>query len=196
MTGSQDKKRSYVKLLVVPLVLFILCSTSMVGVGYSSLTSEVVNSDNVITFVRIDNRVTPVGNNSELLTITKETTTIDGVEYPTYDVKFSKTPNLLNRLPITFEVEGNFCIYLKTGFHFAGNDGVCTINNDKECDIKANIDGYFIFEYENSKPKLVKKSISTIIDNKWINSGGTYTFEFPTADTRTGNDFFKFIFKD
>lgn len=190
--------RSYEKLLVVPIIILLLCSASIVGVGYSSLSSEVINSGNFVSFVRVNNPVEPTGPSSDLIVPPEPgTINVGGVDYPTYDIEFEDTPGLLTRTPIDLDLEGAFCFHLKTGiFSFGGT----FIINGYSYDIPWNVNSYYtLIDTDNNpatKPVLTKKTLPQIIgDNLWITTNSTSTFTFSGFDTYD-NDFLSFVFKE
>lgn len=199
MTISLDKRRSYEKLLLIPIIIVLLCSASMVGIGYSSLSSDVVNSGNAITFVRInDSHVDPTGPNSDLiLPPTSNPITIDGVDYPSYNIEFIENPG--NNVPLNFDLQGAFCFYLNV----TKPNATFTINGDTYNPPKGTTGYHTLIDHDNNpatKPILTKKTFPEIINGNggnglWITSNTTSTFSFHWQDANS-NNFLMFVFKE
>lgn len=175
---------------MVPIVVMILITLSMVGVGFSSVTSDVINSGNFVTFTKIGGQVTPDDNtNTGDITNVVETTTIttdgDGnpISLPTYEI--TPQENLGGGKPVTFQFEGKFCIHLditKNTSIKIGNNPVYTTS----------VAGYYII----SGNTLVKKTLSEIIDGDlWSETSQTITFTFRGSDGYIGKTPLEFIFK-
>lgn len=187
-------KKHYEKLLLVPIVLMILIIASMAGVGYSALTSDVINSGNTITFTKIGGQVIPDDNTNTgtIVDIIETPTTIivDGEEItlPTYEI----TPNvdLGQHQPLEFELIGEFCIWLNI------NKKITITIDTVDYEVKTQgqqVTGYFVLV----GGAMVKRTLTEIINNDlWITTTNITTFSFHQQDAVAGATILKVIFKE
>lgn len=186
-------KKHYEKLLLVPIVLMILIIASMAGVGYSALTSDVINSGNTITFTKIGGQVIPDDNTTETIVDIVETPTtiiVDGEEItlPTYEI----TPNvdLGQHQPLEFELIGEFCIWLNI------NKKITITIDTVDYEVKTQgqqVTGYFVLV----GGAMVKRTLTEIINNDlWITTTNITTFSFHQQDAVAGATILKVIFKE
>lgn len=187
-------KKHYGKLLLVPIVLMILIIASMAGIGYSALTSDVINSGNTITFTKIGGQVIPDDTTitGTVVDIAETPTVIivDGEEItlPTYEI--TPNVNLGQHQPLDFQLIGEFCIWLDI------NKKITITIDDVDYDVKTQgqqVTGYFVLV----GGVMVKKTLTEIIDNElWITTTNITTFSFHQQDAVAGATILKVVFKE
>ena len=187
-------KKHYEKLLLVPIVLMILIIASMAGIGYSALTSDVINSGNTITFTKIGGQVIPDDNTNTgtIVDIIETPTTIivDGEEItlPTYEI--TPNVNLNQHQPLDFELVGEFCIWLDI------NKKITITIDTVDYEVKTQgqqVTGYFVLV----GGAMVKRTLTEIINNDlWITTTNITTFSFHQKDAVAGATILKVVFKE
>lgn len=187
-------KKHYEKLLLVPIVLMILIIASMAGIGYSAITSDVINSGNTITFTKIGGQVIPDDNTNTgtIVDIIETPTTIivDGEEItlPTYEI--TPNVNLNQHQPLDFELVGEFCIWLDI------NKKITITIDTVDYEVKTQgqqVTGYFVLV----GGAMVKRTLTEIINNDlWITTTNITTFSFHQEDAVAGATILKVVFKE
>lgn len=178
-------KKHYEKLLVVPIVLMFLITASMIGFAYSSVTSDVINSDNEITFSRVGGEVKIIKGNvrieTEIISLGNDET---GLAYNIIAIDA-----ITSGKPIELDIQGPFCVYINGYFtapvtvQIYGN----TYSNTKTA-------GYYTLIDSGFK----KTNINEIITgDKWIPNVDVTNFAF-YGITHIPKDSipFKIIFKN
>lgn len=187
MTGSRHIRKNYETLLLVPVIVLIICSTSFIGIGYSAYSSDAINSGNQVNFVLKDSHLTPLGSTASMVkTLVPELIIINGIEYLQYNIELDPLPGFLQSKNVKFELDGEFFLYI-TG----ANVGNVYIENiiDKKAPLWP-FQGYLTINDGKFSSKY--NSLSDIIQKEsWIETNGVVKSEIKIFNSET----FMFIFK-
>lgn len=189
MTFFNYVVKHYERLLIIPMILTIELTASIAGVAYSAVTSDVINSDNDITFSRIGGEIVIVSDN-----IRKSSPEVifvgnNGETILSYDI-ISEV--ITSSIKLKLNVEGPYCIYFVENFLWQERIWINGYANE----MSSQLIGYYTIIKPN--PKLVPMSIENIVSgNKWIENDNITNIESNTVTHLPNNKVvFKIAFKN